>query len=178
MAPKPPYQPSLLRLLHGGTALVVIAMWLNGLVIYGHYDGRGFNLPWPNAIDLFSIHEALATLLLPVASGLILYSFTIGNWRLRHPANAAMLLILALPSLSGLGMHRRWLVEKQLDHWVYHLHLLGWILLALGLGWHLLGALSRGGSGLIGSMLEVRLRANDRPLDWPAQVTTWLKHRH
>jgi len=178
MAAKAPYQPSLLRLLHAGTAIAVIAIWLSALLIYGHYVGGWYNAAWISSIDLFSIHKALATILLPLAAALILYTFTIGNWRLRHPANAAILLILAIPCLSGLGMHRHWLEDHQLDHWVYHLHVLGWILVALGLGWHLLSALRRGGIVLLGSMLDLKLKANDHPSEWPGQIMIWLKQRH
>jgi hypothetical protein len=35
-----------------------------------------------------------------------------------------MLLALALPLISGQGMHGRWLVNGQFDHLVYMLHLL------------------------------------------------------
>jgi hypothetical protein len=178
MAVKAPYQPSLLRLLHASTAFVVIAIWLSALLIYGQYVGGWLNPAWISSIDLFAIHEALATLLLPLTAALILYSFTIGSWRLRHPANAAILLILAIPCLSGLGMESDWLEDHQLDHWVYHLHVLGWILVALGLGWHLLSALRRGGLLLLGSMLDLKLKANDHPSDWPGQIKSWLKHRH
>jgi len=178
MAAKAPYQPSLLRLLHAGTAITVITIWLSALLIYGHYVGGWFNPAWIPSIDLFSIHKALATILLPLAAALILYTFTIGSWRLRHPANAAILLILSVPCLSGIGMHRHWLEDHQLHHWVYHLHLLGWILVALGLGWHVLSALRRGGIVLISSMLDVKLKSNDHPSDWPGQINTWFKHRH
>ena len=40
-----PYQPSLLRLLHGATALLALAAWLSGLVVYSSFDGRWGRLP-------------------------------------------------------------------------------------------------------------------------------------
>ena len=46
MAAKAPYQPSLLRLLHAGTAIAVIAIWLSALLIYGHYVGGWYNPAW------------------------------------------------------------------------------------------------------------------------------------
>ncbi len=41
-----PYQPSLLRLLHGGTALLVPLAWLTGLLVYSTDDGRFGRLPF------------------------------------------------------------------------------------------------------------------------------------
>ena len=44
-----PYQPSLLRLLHGVTALLVLGAWLSGLFVYSRYDGRWGRLPFTPA---------------------------------------------------------------------------------------------------------------------------------
>jgi len=178
MAQKRPYQPSLLRTIHTMTAIVVAGAWCSGLAIYSRYDGRWGSLPWSVPGDLFSLHKSVSLILLPVALALLLYAITIGNWRLRNPANSVMMLTLALPILSGQGMHRRWLIEKQFDHWIYHLHLLGWMLLFFGLIWHGISAWQRGGSGMLASMVDVQLRKNDRPLDWPGQITAWLRHPH
>jgi hypothetical protein len=49
-----PYQPSLLRFLHGATASLVPLAWLSGLLVYSRDDidihGSTGLLPWPVAV--------------------------------------------------------------------------------------------------------------------------------
>ena len=63
-----------------------------------------------------------------------------------------------------------WLREGQLDYLVYHLHLLGWLVLSGAVLWHGLAQLRRGGPALALSMLQLRIRPGDGPTDWTAQV--------
>jgi hypothetical protein len=37
------------------------------------------------------------------------------------------------------------------------------------------GVLRRGGPLLARSMVDLRLRSNDRPQNWPAQIGRWLR---
>ena len=67
-------------------------------------------------------------------------------------------------------MDEDWLREGQLDHLVYHLHRLGWLVLSGAVLWHGLAQLRRGGLALALSMLQLRIRPGDGPTDWPAQV--------
>ena len=46
-----PYQPSLLRLLHGPTALLVPLAWITGLLAYSAHDGRFGRLPLSGDIE-------------------------------------------------------------------------------------------------------------------------------
>jgi uncharacterized iron-regulated membrane protein len=62
-----PYQPSLLRLLHGATALLALAAWLSGLVVYSSFDGRWGRLPLNLAGDWIDIHGSLGVILWPLA---------------------------------------------------------------------------------------------------------------
>ena len=171
-SPRPmaaPYQPSLLRLLHGLTAVVALLCWFTGAAVYSQFDGRWGHLPLelPEAIDL---HGTAGFLLKLVAGPFVLYALTLGRARLRRPANAVALLALLLSLISGLLMNEDWLREGQLDHLVYHLHLLGWLLFTAAVLWHGLAQLRRGGPALALSMLQLGLRPGDGPADWPAQV--------
>ena len=96
MARTIPYQPSLLRLLHSITALLVPLAWLSGLVVLANHDGRWFRLPFVVPGDWIDIHGTVGALLWPVALLLALYALRAGRARLRQPANAAALLGLVL----------------------------------------------------------------------------------
>ena len=50
-----PYQPSLLRLLHGATALLVPLAWLTGLLVYSASDGRWGRLPLALLFALYAL---------------------------------------------------------------------------------------------------------------------------
>jgi hypothetical protein len=168
-----PYQPSLLRLLHGATALLVLAAWLSGLLVYSLHDGRWGRLPFSPAGDWVDLHGTAGVLLLPLALIFAAYALTLGRRRLRRPANALALAALALAIGSGKLMNEDWLRRSELDHWVYGLHLLGWLLLSLAVVFHLAGVLQRGGWPLAGSMLSWRLRHGDQPRHWLGQLRSF-----
>ncbi|MFM7677030.1 MAG: cytochrome B [Synechococcus sp.] len=171
-----PYQPSLLRLLHGATALLVLAAWLSGLVVYGRYDGRWGRLPFTigAGLDWIDLLGTGGVLLWPLALLFGLYAITLGRRRLRNPANAVALLALALAVGSGKLMNENWLRDGQLQPLVYSLHLLGWLGITAALLWHLAALRLRGGTPLLRSMLSLRTRPGDRPRDWPGQVRRFL----
>lgn len=77
---RPPYQPSLLRLLHGATAVLVGAAWLSGLVVYSLHDGRWGRLPLHPPGDWVDLHGTAGVVLLPVAVLFAAYACTLG-WR-------------------------------------------------------------------------------------------------
>ena len=83
-----PYQPSLLRLLHGATALLVPLAWLTGLLVYCTYDGRLGTLPIHLPGDWIDIHGTVGVPLWPIALLFALYALTAGRPRLRQPTNA------------------------------------------------------------------------------------------
>lgn len=165
-----PYQPSLLRLLHGVTALLVLGAWLTGLMVYSRFDGRWGRLPLALSGDWIDIHGTVAVVLWPLAVLFALYALTLGRSRLRHPANALALLALALAVGSGKLMDEDWLENGELAHGVYTVHLLAWLMVAGAVLFHLGAVLARGGLPLAQSMLSVRLRAHDRPGDWLGQI--------
>jgi hypothetical protein len=170
-----PYQPSLLRLLHGATALLVLPAWLTGLVVYARHDGRFGRLhlvpdgPW---ID---IHGTVGVLLWPMALLFGVYAISAGRARLRQGSNAVALLALALAVVSGKLMQEHWLRAGQLHHVVYNLHLTAWLLLSVAVLWHVAAVLRRGGQALAGSMVQLRVQANDRPRHWLGQLQRGLR---
>ena len=118
-----PYQPSLLRLLHGATALLVPLAWLSGLLVYSSYDGRFSRLPFSLPGEWIDIHGTVGVLLWPLALLFSLYALTVGRLRLRQPANALALLALVMAVGSGKLMQEDWLRDGQLHHIVYSVHL-------------------------------------------------------
>ena len=71
-----PYQPSLLRLLHGVTALLVPLAWLTGLLVYTTYDGRFGRLPVTLPGEWIDTHGSVGVLLWPVALLVGFYAIT------------------------------------------------------------------------------------------------------
>lgn len=54
-----PYQPSLLRLLHGVAAAVAGVASFTGFLIYNHYDGRFGRLPLGGSEQVIDLHGDL-----------------------------------------------------------------------------------------------------------------------
>jgi hypothetical protein len=170
-----PYQPSLLRLLHGSMLLLVPAAWLSGLMVYCRHDGRWGALGWAPAGDWIDIHGTLAVLIWPLALLFGVYALSLGRARLRRAANAAPLLALALAVGSGKLMDENWLRDGQLHQPVYSLHLLAWLMIAGSVLWHAIVVLRRGGTALAASMLRPELRTGDQPQHWPGQLIGWWR---
>jgi hypothetical protein len=171
-----PYQPSLLRLLHGGTALLVLGCWLSGLIVYSRYDGRWGRLPFTPAGNWIDLHGQSGVLLLLLALPFAAYALSLGRARLRRASNAVALAALALAIGSGKLMDEDWLRDGELHHVVYGLHLLAWVLIGLSVLVHLGASLRLGGWPLLASMASPALRKGDLPGDWPGQLGRFL-HR-
>ena len=177
-APMPrPYQPSLLRLLHGVTALLVPLAWLTGLQVYSAHDARFGRLPFSLPGDWIDLHGTVGVLLWPVALLFALYAIGPGQARLRQPANALALLALALAVGSGKLMDENWLRDGQLHHLAYGIHLLAWLLIALAVALHGASVLRRGGWPLARSMASLQLRPGDLPANWWDQIRRSFKNR-
>ena len=172
-----PYQPSLLRLLHGSTALLVPLAWLSGLLVYSSYDGRFGRLPFSLPGEWIDIHGTVGVLIWPLALLFSLYTLTVGRLRLRRPANALALLALVMAVGSGKLMQEDWLRDGQLHHLVYSVHLLAWLLIALAVTLHLVAVLRLGGLPLARSMASVQLRPGDLPGNWFDQIRRSFKVR-
>lgn len=175
MPPVRPYQPSLLRLLHGTMVVLVPVAWLSGFLVYSNHDGRWGRLGWPVPGNWIDIHGTLGVVLWPLALLFGLYALSIGRARLNQAANAAALLGLALAVGSGKLMDEDWLRNGQLDHIVYSLHLLAWLLIAGSVIWHLAAVMKKGGIALATSVFQLQVRNNDFPQDWPKQIKGWFR---
>lgn len=188
-----PYQPSLLRLLHGVSAAVAGLASVNGFLINNHYDGRFGRLPLGGSEEVVDLHGDLGGLLQWVLIPFALYSLTLGVRRLCRSAdlgrmvgslparqrltNTAALLSLAAAGLSGLPMNDVWLMDGDLNQFWYVLHLTSWLVLTFAVMGHLLVLGLSGGWQLLGSMLTLDLRSSDRPRHWPHQIWTFIRHR-
>ncbi len=172
---RPPYQPSLLRLTHGVTALLVLAAWLSGLIVYSRYDGRWGRLPFTPPGSWIDLHGQAGFLLLPLGLVFAAYALTLGRPRLRRATNTMALGALALAVATGKLMQEDWLRDGQLHHLAYSLHLVAWLLIGLAVVLHVAGSLRLGGTPLLASMASTSLRPGDRPGDWPGQVRRYLK---
>ena len=97
--------------------------------------------------------------------------------RLLHGLIALLALALALALAVGSGklMQEDWLRQGELHHWVYSLHLLAWLLLAVAVLSHLGRVLQLGGLPLARSMLHPAIQRGDQPRDWPAQLGRWWR---
>lgn len=164
-----PYQPSLLRLLHAFTAVLVALCWCTGLALYSQFDGRWGRIPLhlPEVIDL---HGTLGVLLTLAAIPFAAYACSLGRGRLARPANGAPLLALLLSLGSGLLMNEEWPRRGEFQHLAYALHLTAWLLITVMVVWHLLALVRRGGPALAVSIWRFGLRPGDGPRQWPSQV--------
>ncbi len=195
-----PYQPLLLRLLHGATALLSILAIAAACLVYNTYDGRFLHLPLPQIPDIIGIHGTFGLLLLLVMPLFALYSFHPGQHRLIQPdslkqisqltqlgrpiwwyslqrvVNTVMLIAVTFSLISGRMMKEEWLPAGQLDHSWYRLHVVGWIVLVICLAIHLLLGAKVGGLALFRSMVAWGWRADDAPTLWWSRVQQWLRH--
>jgi len=170
-----PYQPSLLRVLHGATALLVAIGWITGLLLVGSFDGPWGRLPFRLDGEWIDFHGRVGLLMALVLLLFVPYALTLGAGRLRRFANSLPLLALLLAVGSGLQMESEWLVNHASTPLPYALHLLAWLLLAVSVPLHLIGAVRRGGWSLAASMLSLQLRPHDGPFHWPGQLLRYVR---
>lgn len=178
MATARPYQPSLLRVLHGLTALLVLLAWISGsLLLLGSDHAQGAFL-LPRIADLGKQHQAIGLVLVPPSLLFALYAITAGRAPLRKATNLLPLVVLFLALGSGLLMDNDGLFSGELHQLVESVHVFAWAGLALSVLVHLMALLRRGGLPLVRSMLSVRVQMHDRPIHWPAQLLRFLqRHR-
>ncbi|MEG3880079.1 cytochrome b/b6 domain-containing protein [Microcoleus sp. herbarium7] len=183
-----PYQPLLLRLLHGVNAAIALLAILSAFLVYNTYDGRLGTLPLPRIADIIGIHGTFGKmLLLGVMPAFALYSFHAGQKRLVQPdsfktlmqipkpmgwyslhrlVNTLMLLALTWAIASGSMVKEEWLPAGELTQLWYYLHASGWAVLVFCLGMHLLMSAKVGGLPLILSVFDIAYRPQDSPAVW------------
>jgi hypothetical protein len=189
-----PYQPLLLRMLHGLTALFGIAAILTALWTYDTYDGRWGRIPLPTYREIEGIHGTFGLWTLLFFPAFVLYSFHRGHKRLVQPDSAARLaqvgkpiwwytlnrfcntgalLALCFSLFSGKMMDSTWLPKGELNHFWYYAHLTGWVMMVGAIALHLLMNAKVGGAPLLLSMFNWRFRKQDSPTLWPGHSRQW-----
>jgi hypothetical protein len=193
-----PYQPLLLRILHGliggmGLAALVTAFWT-----YDTYDGRWGRLPLPKLEAIEGIHGTFGLWVLLIFPVFVVYAFRRGQHRLIQPdslkklgqvgqpiwwytlhraTNTLTLVGLAFALFSGKMMDEKWLPRGELTHVWYYAHLLSWVVMVVCLALHVLMSAKVGGLPLLLSMIHYRFREKDSPVYWRQHIETWF-HQH
>ncbi len=187
MAQSKPYQPILLRLLHGLTAILVLLALDTGFWVYDIYDGRWGRLGLPRIEAMQGIHGTIALTFFLLLPFFAVYSFRLGDRRLLQPnslvqlrqvgksiwwvsahwlINTSMLLAGTLAVVTGRMMKEEWLPAGELNHFAYFGHLLAWVVMLGALALHLLLGIKVGGVPLLASMISFQQREGDRPQNW------------
>lgn len=193
-----PYQPLVLRLLHGVTATLVIGAAITGFLVYDSWDRRfgGLTLTKANR-SLIDIHGTFGYFLffvfLPI---FFIYCVKAGRKRLvqgdtltqltkvgkpiwwytlQRLANTAMLLAAVFAVISGKFQDENWLPQGQLNHTWYYVHLIAWAVIVLAIAIHLLMSAKVGGMPLLLSMFDIKYRPEDSPRLWREKIVSWLK---
>jgi len=194
MALSRPYQPLLLRILHGFVALSLIAAILTAYWTYDTYDGRWGKIPLPKFPDIEGIHGTFGLLTLLIFPAFVIYAFHRGQKRLIQPntlnklaqvgkpiwwynlnrvTNTLALLALTFAVFSGKMMDENWLPDGELNHAWYYAHLISWVVMVSAIALHLLMNAKVGGVPLLLSMLTWEFRDKDSPALWSGQLSGW-----
>lgn len=193
-----PYQPLLLRLLHGINAFLVFGALITGFLVYNSWDGR-FGRLWRLSENrtLIDIHGTFGFFLLFAFVAFAIYSlkagrkrliqsdsFTqltninrpIGWYSLHRIVNTGMLLAAVFAVFSGKFQDENWLPSGQMNQVWYFIHLIAWVVMLLAIALHLLITAKVGGIPLWRSMFKTQYRPTDSPKLWPQKVRDWLRH--
>lgn len=189
-----PYQPLLLRILHGLTGLLLIAAILTAFWTYNTFDGRWGKIPLPNYPEIEGVHGTFGLFTLLIFPVFVVYAFHRGQKRLIQPdslakltqigkpiwwytlnriTNTVVILALTFALFSGKMMDEKWLPNGELNHFWYYAHLIAWLIMVVCVALHLLMNAKVGGMPLLLSMLNWRFRAKDSPTLWANNITAW-----
>lgn len=189
-----PYQPLLLRILHGLTGLFAIAAIVTAFWTYDTYDGRWGRIPLPTYREIEGVHGTLGLFTLLIFPAFVLYAFHRGQRRLVQPdsfakltrvgkpiwwytlnrfTNTFALISLTFALFSGKMMDETWLPRGELNHSWYYAHLIAWVIVVVAIALHLLMNARVGGAPLLLSMLSWQFRDKDSPTLWFAHISQW-----
>ncbi|MBO3457317.1 cytochrome b/b6 domain-containing protein [Aetokthonos hydrillicola Thurmond2011] len=189
-----PYQPLLLRILHGLTGLFVVAAILTAFWTYDTYDGRWGRIPLPSYREIEGLHGTFGLYSLLIFPAFALYAFHRGYKRLIQPdsfakllqvgkpiwwytlnrfTNTFVLLALTFALFTGKMMNETWLPKGELNHAWYYAHLSAWVIIVVAIALHLLINSKVGGVPLLLSMLSWQFREKDSPTFWSGHVSQW-----
>lgn len=190
-----PYQPLLLRIVHGLNAAIALLAILTSFWVYNTYDRRFIRFPLPAIPEIIGIHGTLGLTFFLLFPFFALYSFHRGSQRLIQPnsltntakldraigwyswhriVNTLLLIAATWSIVTGRMMKEEWLPANELDHIWYKLHLSGWVILVLGVILHIAMALKVGGIPLIQSIFSPSYRPKDSPRLWWSQLQSAL----
>ncbi|MBF2065782.1 MAG: cytochrome b/b6 domain-containing protein [Calothrix sp. C42_A2020_038] len=196
-----PYQPFLLRLLHGVNALLIIGATITGFLVYDSWDGRFGSLAITRTNrELIDIHGTFGFLISFVALPIFLiYCWNAGRNRLvqsntlqqlsrvgtpvwwyalQRITNTLMLVAALLSVISGKFQDENWLPQGELNHVAYYVHLLAWVVIVLALLMHILMSIKVGGLSLLVSMFDTKYRPDDSPRLWRQKIVDWFNQRN
>jgi sterol desaturase/sphingolipid hydroxylase (fatty acid hydroxylase superfamily) len=177
----------LLRLLHNAIALLVFAALITGFMVYDRYDKRFGTLNLPVIPNTQGIHGTIAFAFLLFLPIFAIYCFHIGDRRLvqkeslkhlqeigkpiwwvslQRFANTLLLLSATVAAITGRMMQEEWLPSKEFNHAWYIGHLLSWLVMIIGIATHVLMSAKVGGSPLLLSIYNWKIRPNDIPKYW------------
>ncbi|MBK1988736.1 cytochrome b/b6 domain-containing protein [Sphaerospermopsis aphanizomenoides BCCUSP55] len=192
-----PYQPLLLRILHGISGILVITAIISGFLVYNTFDKRFGKLPILKIDPIQDIHGTAGLFFLLLLPAFALYSFHAGKKRLiqaefiqqltqvgkpiwwvslQRLANTMMLIASVLAVISGRMMKEEWLPIGELNHIWYYFHLIAWVIMVCCLAIHVLMSAKVGGAPLLLSMLSWKFRTEDDPRNWFSRLRGWLSN--
>lgn len=191
-----PYQPLLLRLIHGVNGLVAVLAIISSFLVYEIYDGRLVKLYLPQIPNIIGLHGTFGLILLLWMPLMAWYSFHGGANRLiqtnslnklsefgkpvwwyslHRLVNTLILIATTWALITGRQMKEEWLPAGELDRLPYYLHLSSWIILVVCIGLHVFISLRVGGVPLIVSMFSWGYRPGDSPRAWLKKIPRWKK---
>lgn len=189
-----PYQPLLLRILHGLIGLFTIAAVITAYWTYDVYDGRWGSISLPKFEEIEGIHGTFGLWTLLIFPLFVIYAFRRGQRRLIQPdsfnkltqfgkpiwwyslhrlVNTLSILAVTFAVFSGKMMDEKWLPQGELNHRWYYAHLVSWLVLLICIAFHVLMSIKVGGVPLILSMLNWRFRSQDNPNLWRKNFDVW-----
>ncbi len=189
-----PYQPLLLRILHGLTGLFTIAAIITAFWTYDVFDGRWGTISLPKFTEIEGIHGTFGVCTFLIFPLFAIYAFRRGQRRLIQPdsldkltkfgqpiwwytlhrlVNTLSILAVTFAVSSGRMMDEKWLPQGELNHRWYYAHLVSWLVLVTCIALHLLMSIKVGGVPLILSMFNWRFRSKDSPALWRKHLSNW-----
>ncbi|BAZ38924.1 hypothetical protein NIES4101_48690 [Calothrix sp. NIES-4101] len=193
-----PYQPFLLRLLHGMNALLIIGAAITGFLVYDSWDRRfgALSITTRNR-SLIDIHGTFGFFIVYVALPLFLiYCWQAGRKRLvqadtfqqisnfgtpiwwyalQRITNTLMIVAVLFSVISGKFQDESWLPLSDFNHVAYAVHLIAWVVIVLALALHLLMSAKVGGLPLLLSMVKTTYRPEDSPALWRDKVMNMFR---
>lgn len=182
-----PYQPLLLRILHGLIGLFTIGAIITAFWTYDVFDGRWGTISLPKFTEIEGIHGTFGVWTLLIFPLFAVYAFHKGKRRLIQPdsfkaltkfgqpiwwyslhrlVNTLSILAVTFAICSGRMMDEKWLRRGELNHSWYYVHLISWLILVICLALHVLMSIKVGSVPLILSMVNLRFRSKDSPSLW------------